>query len=166
MTLSTVDESGRPDARVLLLKDVDASGWHFATSKGSPKGVQIAANSHVALTFYWQPLARQVRIRGIAKDMGANLSGADFRARSISARAIALLERQSDELTSEGELGPALGRQFERLAIDQDLVSPSWTVFAVQPNEIEFWQGHEERRHTRLRYTRDGALWSRSLLWP
>src|SRR5688500_14564006 len=61
MTLATVDSDGRPDARILILKDLDERGWHFATSRQSPKGQHIAAALDVALTFYWPLLGRQVR---------------------------------------------------------------------------------------------------------
>src|SRR5271154_1704701 len=64
MTLSTCDSDGRPDARVLILKDVDADGWWFATASHSATGQQLASQPSAALTFYWPALARQVRIRG------------------------------------------------------------------------------------------------------
>lgn len=69
MTLSTVDEAGAPDARVLILKDVKINRWYFATSGTSRKGEQLKLNSNVALTFYWSKIGRQVRIRGIASEM-------------------------------------------------------------------------------------------------
>ena len=64
MTLSTVDADGRPDARVLILKDVDADGWQFATAATSAKGAQLAASTHAALSFHWREQGRQVRVRG------------------------------------------------------------------------------------------------------
>ncbi|MDB5487643.1 MAG: pdxH, partial [Reyranella sp.] len=70
MTLSTVDEDGHPDARILILKNLDEAGWHFATTRTSPKGRQIEASPRAALTFYWQPLGRQVRISGAVVDLG------------------------------------------------------------------------------------------------
>jgi pyridoxamine 5'-phosphate oxidase len=166
MTLSTVDEDGRPDARVLLLKDVDADGWHFASTRQGVKGRQIAANPNAALTFYWQPLGRQVRIRGTVKDLGAAASRDDFLARSAAARAIALTGQQSNLLASAEEVDQAFSRQQARLAADPDLVAPDWTAFVVAAQDVEFWQGSEERRHWRLRYSRNGAGWSQSLLWP
>jgi pyridoxamine 5'-phosphate oxidase len=166
MTLSTVDEDGRPDARVLLLKDVDADGWHFASTKQGVKGRQIAANPNTALTFYWQPLGRQVRIRGAVKDLGLEASRDDFRARSAGARAIALTGQQSNVLASADDVDEAFSRQQARLAADPDLVAPGWTAFVVAAQEVEFWQGHEERRHWRLKYARDTEGWSRTLLWP
>ena len=166
MTLSTVDADGHPDARVLILKNVDDHGWHFAITRGSPKGRQIAHAANVALTFYWPALGRQVRIRGVAHDMGAEAHAADFLARPHGSRAGALLGRQSDVLASERELEEGLAEQLERLEQDPQLVSPQWAVHAVRPDVIEFWQGHEQRRHVRLRYRRDGPAWTTERLWP
>ena len=166
MTLSTVDVDGKPDARVLILKNIDEHGWHFAITRSSPKGRQIAHTSEVALTFYWPALGRQIRVRGTAQDMGPQIQAADFLARPIGSRAAALLGRQSDVLASNLELEGGLLEQLKRLVEDPQLVSPQWAVYAVRPDTIEFWQGHEQRRHTRLRYRRNGSAWTTEHLWP
>lgn len=167
MTLSTVDEDGWPDARVLILKDVDAKGWHFACTKESAKGRQIAANPHVALTFYWQPLGRQVRIRGAALEMSAERRDADFLARPIGSRACSLLARQSDILVGgDEELDCALNERSHQIQLDPSVISPKWAVFAVRPTEIEFWQASEQRRHVRLGYRMFDDAWIRERLWP
>lgn len=166
MTLSTVDADGHPDARVLILKNVDAHGWHFAITRTSPKGRQIAHHPHAALTFYWPVLGRQVRIRGRVRDMGADAHAADFLARPLGSRAGGLLARQSDVLASERELDDALAAQRARLEQEPDLVAPHWAVYAVEPDAVEFWQGSEERRHTRLRYVRAESGWHVERLWP
>lgn len=89
MTLSTVDEEGRPDARVQILRNLDEQGWHFATTMSGPKDRQIAANPSVALTFYWPQLGRQVRIRGSERGIrrtGYRFSGtSDWVARGSTA---------------------------------------------------------------------------------
>lgn len=166
MTLSTVDADGHADARVLILKDLDASGWHFAVSGVSPKGRQIAHNTHVALTFYWPLLGRQVRIRGQAKRLDAETSAADFMACPLGSRAGALLGRQSDILDHPTALDAALAEQKARLEATPNLVPDFWAAYAVLPSTVEFWQGEEQRRHTRLRYTRAAPGWARELLRP
>jgi pyridoxamine 5'-phosphate oxidase len=166
MTLSTVDTEGCPDARVLILKDVDADHWSFASTRTGPKGLQIAANPNVALTFYWPLLGRQVRVRGEATDLGAAVGAADFHARSREARAVALMERQSDALDRPEQVEAMYNRQLDRLAADPELTSARWAAYAVAPREVEFWQGSEDRRHWRLRFTREGAAWRKTLLWP
>ncbi len=166
MTLSTVDADGHPDARVLILKNIDHHGWHFAITRTSPKGRQISNASNVALTFYWPALGRQVRVRGVAHDMGSQVQTDDFLARPPGSRAGALLGRQSDVLASEVELEEGLARQMARLQENPQFVSPHWAVYAVRPHTVEFWQGHEQRRHTRLRYRRNGSAWTTERLWP
>jgi pyridoxamine 5'-phosphate oxidase len=83
MTLSTVDEHAWPDARVLILKNIDERGWHFATKADSPKGQQIAGNCQVALTFYWPQLGRQIRLRGKAIKLPDAECAEDFLGRRI-----------------------------------------------------------------------------------
>lgn len=156
MTLGTVDADGSPDARVLILKDLDERGWHFATSRQSPKGHQLSATPIVSLTFYWPTLGRQVRIRGEAIDLGREAAAADFWARSPDARANAALARQSQVM--EGNIATTLSEA-------QD-VPESWSVFAVKPASVEFWQGRTDRHHVRLRYDSAEAGWKTTRLWP
>ena len=166
MVLSTIDENGTPDARVLILKNLDHRGWHFATTGNGPKGRQIALNPSVALTFYWPVLGRQVRLRGMALQAEVHECDADFRARAPGAKAVALVERQSEVLGSRQELENDLAQQHCRLLEEPDLVAPSWALFIVMPHDVEFWQGDSERRHHRLRYKREKTGWIREQLWP
>ncbi|GAA2112464.1 pyridoxine/pyridoxamine 5'-phosphate oxidase [Actinomadura alba] len=87
MTLATAGADGDPAARVLILKDVSARGWQFASNAGSAKGRELAERPYAALTFYWASLARQVRVRGPVVREDAELSAADFLARGAGARA-------------------------------------------------------------------------------
>ncbi|WP_246683472.1 pyridoxal 5'-phosphate synthase [Labrys sp. KNU-23] len=166
MVLSTVDEKGAPDARIVILKNLDRRGWHFASTDQGPKGRQIALNPQVALTFHWARLGRQVRIRGLARRAEMHERDADFLARPAGARAIALTARQSDTLASAKELEEALELQRDRMRGTPDLVAPHWSLFIVVPQEVEFWQGDTERRHRRLRYRHEAAGWMREKLWP
>ncbi len=167
MTVATADEEGHPSARVLICKDVDTGGhWYFAANDVSRKGRELAATPYAALTFYWPPQGRQIRVRGPVRAAGADRSAADFLARSAGGRAEALAGRQSEVLTDPAELDAAIRSAHDRLAADPELVAPGWTLYAVIADEVEFWQADRDRRHTRLRYTRDGASWDRRLLWP
>jgi hypothetical protein len=116
MVLSTVDGAGSPDARVLILKNIDQRGWHFATTNSGPKGRQIALNPFVALTFCWSPLGRQVRISGVALELDSADRQTDFRARPLRSNAAALLARQSDVMALELELDDGLRQQNDRLS--------------------------------------------------
>lgn len=166
MTLSTVDGKGRPDARVLILKNADERGWYFASTSIGPKGRQIAENPYAALTFCWPALGRQIRIRGGVIRADDEESAADFRERSAGARAVALTGQQSDVLKARQDFDEAITAQTTRLADDPGTAAPHWWLFIVVADEVEFWQGREGRRHQRLRYRRHRENWAREELWP
>ncbi|MEC0126569.1 pyridoxine/pyridoxamine 5'-phosphate oxidase [Paenibacillus pabuli] len=166
MTISTVDSEGFPDARVLILKDVVDEAFYFASGSESRKGQQLGSNPHVALTFYWPALGRQIRIRGTAEDMGAEAGAADFRKRSAGARAVAMTGRQSQELESEEALEHAIAAQKERISRDPDVTTPNWRLYAVNAKEVEFWQGDPERKHVRIQYVLQHGQWKHQRLWP
>ncbi|MEV8183779.1 pyridoxal 5'-phosphate synthase [Specibacter sp. NPDC078692] len=166
-TLSTVDSDGFPDARLLIIKDVtDDCGFKIATSDESAKGRQLLHNPHCALTFYWSPLARSVRVRGIAQRASATESAEDFLARHPQARAIALAGQQSSVLVSDTALDQALTQAKAALAANAVATSPQWAVWKIVPNSVEFWQGEPNRDHQRLRYIRAGSTWDKQRLWP
>ncbi|HEX4226125.1 MAG TPA: pyridoxal 5'-phosphate synthase [Pseudonocardiaceae bacterium] len=166
MVLSTVDPHGQPDARVLILKDVDERGWWFAGSAESPKGIQLAKHASAALTCYWPTMGRQVRVRGIVGVADAAVSARDFLARAPGGRAEALVGRQSEPLADRAELRIALDEAKARVQADPDLGAPAWTRYVVQPNEVQFFQGDAERQHVRVRYQRSENGWEHTLLWP
>ncbi|WP_207931212.1 pyridoxal 5'-phosphate synthase [Streptomyces sp. 8K308] len=168
MTLSTVDEHGAPQARVLILKNVltEVGGWQFAAHRTSPKGRQLTHRPRAALTFYWQPQARQIRITGPVVPESREDSAADFLARGPGARAEALLGRQSGPLTDPAERAAALAASRARLAREPDAVPPEWTLYTLLADRVEFWQGDRDREHTRLAYLRTADGWTRETLWP
>ncbi|MDR7071665.1 pyridoxine/pyridoxamine 5'-phosphate oxidase [Fictibacillus barbaricus] len=165
MTLSTTDQNGFPDARVLIIKDVDQDGWYFASSSKSAKGKQMELNPKVALTFYWSLVGRQVRIRGKAFKMKKEMSANDFLNRGMIARAIALLDKQSSVLNDPLEFEEQLTKEIIHLQQEPNTISPSWTLYRVQAKEVEFWQADKDRKHTRLQYTFDRDKWVTNLLW-
>ncbi|CAK7239167.1 MAG: hypothetical protein STHCBS139747_000595 [Sporothrix thermara] len=177
MTVSTVDAHGFPDARVLILKNVDARGWHFAAKADSPKGRQLQSNPACALTFYWPALGRQVRIRGTARPLSAEDCAADFLDRPLASRVSAVAAPQQSAVMGRCAEGNTLAQLTHNAHVlfDQqpDYVSPGWRVYAVDPVSVEFWQGTEDRRHGRLRYVReegyletDSVSWKKERLWP
>ncbi len=166
MTLSTADATGEPSARVLILKDVDAGGWRFAAHSASVKGRELAERPYAALTFHWPLLARQIRLRGPVAADSAERAAADFLARSPAARAEALLGRQSTPLTDLAARDLAAKESLARVEREPGLVAPGWTLYTLRPDEVEFWQGARDRRHTRLNYRRADGGWASELLWP
>ncbi|PGH51618.1 pyridoxal 5'-phosphate synthase [Streptomyces sp. Ru87] len=166
MTLSTAGADGRPSARVLILKNADERGWQFASHAASAKGRDLAERPYAALTFFWQPLARQARLRGPVEPEPAERGAADFLARGPGARAEALLGRQSQVLDSPATRDAAVRRSLARLEREPDAVAPDWTLYTLRPGTVEFWQGDHGRGHTRLRYSRTPDGWAKELLWP
>lgn len=167
MSLATADAEGRPSSRMLICKDLDPDGiWYFATSAGSRKGRELAATPHAALNFYWPEQGRQIRVRGPVVPAGAERGAADFLARSPAARAEALAGRQSQVLDGPADLETALRTARDRIEADPGTVAPDWTLYGVHAGEVEFWQADRDRRHVRLRYTREDAGWARHRLWP
>jgi pyridoxamine 5'-phosphate oxidase len=166
MTVSTTGLDGNPSARVLICKNVTTEGWQFAADTGSRKGRELSGRSAAALTFYWSPLARQVRVRGTVRPGDAEESATDFLARSPGARAEALLGRQSTPLSDLDARDADVRAAAERIAAHPGLVAPGWTLYTLHAEEVEFWQGDRQRRHTRVDYRRTDAGWERGLLWP
>ncbi|KAL1608478.1 hypothetical protein SLS60_003420 [Paraconiothyrium brasiliense] len=168
MTLSTIDAYGHPDARVLILKNVDSRGWHFATKATSPKGSQIAVNSFVSLTFYWPQLGRQIRIRGRALELPASESADDFLERPDGSRISAVASKQSDVLLDGNTLENEIAKAKRLIEDTPGYVTPEWRVYAVDPVSVEFWQGAEDRKHQRIRYAKEigDDEWTRAALYP
>lgn len=166
MVLSTVDGAGHPDARALILKDVDEDGWWFASSSAGPKGAQLANNPWAALTSYWPGLGRQVRVRGEVRRGTQEDSTRDFLARAPGGRAEALVGRQSQYLANRRDLAAALSAAETRISANPDLVATDWTRYQLRPREVQFFQGDTARQHVRVRYQVNNGTWSHSLLWP
>ncbi|MFG2293986.1 pyridoxamine 5'-phosphate oxidase [Streptomyces sp. NPDC048603] len=157
MVVSTATSDGRPSSRTVLLKQFDERGFVFFTNYGSRKAREIAENRYVALLFPWHPIARQVVVTGTAARVGRDETAAYFRSRPHGSQLGAWASEQSRVVASRAELD----RRYAELAArypegEQVPVPTEWGGFRVVPEELEFWQGHENRLHDRLRYVRAG----------
>jgi pyridoxamine 5'-phosphate oxidase len=167
MTLATVDEDGRPDARMVLLKGFGPDGFRFYSNYESAKGMELAANPRAALVIYWRELDRQIRVRGAVERLSAEDSDAYFASRPRGSRVAASVSPQSRPIERE-----ELDRRFEETLKglgNEDPVRPEhWGGYRVIPEEIEFWQGRESRMHDRFLYTRKSGDegWSIERLAP
>lgn len=171
ITLVTVDEAGRPDARVLIIKDIDDDGnIAIATSAHSAKGQQLANNPKVALSWYCTPHARAIRIKGIASLADHKVSVADFEARSSRAKAIALAGAQSQPIPSDTDRAALIDEMVSKVSNSGNTggegSGENWQVWMIRPEEVEFWQGAKDRNHDRLKYIRKQGGWERMTLWP
>ncbi|MFF4271014.1 pyridoxal 5'-phosphate synthase [Streptomyces sp. NPDC001536] len=166
MSLATSDEAGHPDVRTVMLHGADTTGWTFATHLTSRKGRHLTARPYAALGFYWPALGRQVRVRGPVTAAPSQEGQADLHARSTGALAAALTGHQSEPLGSLEELAEASETAWTEAQSRPDAPVPTWTLYRLAPEEVEFFQGDAQRRHVRLAYRRRGEGWTSTLLWP
>lgn len=167
MTLATADAEGRPSARIVLLKGLDERGFVFFTNTESRKGLELAANPHAALAFWWPPLERQARVEGTAEPVSAAEADAYFASRPRGSRLGAWASAQSRPLPSREALEERL-RALEAEYPDENVPRPPfWGGYRIVPARLEFWQGRPSRLHDRLEYARaPGGGWQLRRLAP
>lgn len=163
--LSTVDENGRPDARVILIKHFDAQGLVFFTNYNSAKGRQLAHNPQACLSILWPALERQIRIRGQVSRVDHRESETYFKSRPHDAQIGAWASPQS-HVMGRSDLDAAFV-SFQEKYPDEVPCPPHWGGFRLTPWYFEFWQGRKNRLHDRIAFTAQGDdSWSMSRLAP
>ncbi len=167
MTIATVDETGQPSQRIVLLKDVTEEGFVFYTNLGSRKAKELAQNSKISLHFPWYFLERQVRVCGVAEPLTRTAVAKYFLSRPKSSQLGAWASQQSRPISTRELLVTQFMQMKEKFAKGDIPLPDFWGGYLVRPQQIEFWQGGEHRLHDRFEYNKnDNGDWSTQRLMP
>lgn len=166
MAIATVDESGMPSVRMVLLKEWSPAGFVFYTNYESRKSGELNATGKAAFCLHWKSLRRQVRVVGNVTKASDAQSDAYYATRGRGSRIGAWSSRQSEPLESREALAAAVAETEARFA-DEVPRPPFWGGWVIAPQEIEFWADGEHRLHDRFRFTPgDAGGWDIQRLNP
>jgi len=165
MTLATASKTGKPSARVVLLKGIHDGGFVFYTNYKSKKGKDIEENPYCCLLFYWDKLERQIRIEGKIEKVSQKESEEYFNTRPYKSRVGAWASKQSSVIESRS----AIVKEFLKYMMKFKTHVPLpdvWGGYSLTPDTFEFWQGRPNRLHDRVRYTKNRSGWKIERLAP
>ncbi len=168
MALATVDPSGMPNVRMVLLKDIEDDAFVFYTNFESTKGRELLASGKAALCFHWKSLRRQVRVRGAVEPVSDAEADAYFASRPRGSRLGAWASQQSRPLEGRYALEKAVARYAAQYIVGEVPRPPYWSGFRLTPLEIEFWHDRPFRLHDRVVFRRAGPCdgWAKLRLYP
>jgi len=168
MALASVDATGLPNVRMVLLKGFDEAGFVFYTNLESRKGREILGAGKAALLFHWKTLRRQVRVRGAVESVTAAEADAYYATRPRGSRIGAWASRQSRPLESRFALEKAVAEYTLKFGFGEIPRPEHWSGLRLVPETIEFWHDRPFRLHDRIEFTRSGTetAWTKTRLYP
>ncbi len=166
MMLSTADVNGNPSARIVLLKEIDDSGFVFYTNYESRKGKDLKENPKAALTFFWDELRRQIRIEGRIEKISRETSKEYFSSRLSESQIGAWVSAQSTVIQNREFLENKFDELKEKFGNEEIPLPDFWGGYRLIPNYFEFWQGRENRLHDRICYKKEIDEWKIFRLAP
>ena len=165
IALATVDAGGMPNARMVLLKEIEDSAFVFYTNYESQKAQELMASGKAAFVCHWKSLRRQIRVRGAIEQEDGSQADAYYNSRSVKSRLGAWASEQSRPIANRAVLEKRLAEVTAEFG-DTPTRPPFWGGFRLIPSEIEFWQDQAFRMHDRLKLIRDGKAWTKARLYP
>jgi len=168
VALATVDATGAPSMRMVLMKGCDERGLVFYTNLGSKKALELGDNANAAMLFHWKSLRRQVRIEGTVVPAGGEEADAYFASRARSSRIGAWASKQSRPMEGRFEFEAAIAKYTAKFGAG-DIPRPDfWSGFRLEPKYFEFWQDRRFRLHERITYRLDAQRqnWSLTEVYP
>lgn len=168
MVLATIDETGHPWQRIVLLKALSRGGFVFYTNYGSAKAQAIADNPRVSLHFPWNEIDRQVVVAGAVEKVSVAESASYFLSRPRESQIVAWASKQSRSVSARAMLEKQVRVLTDKFGNGEIPVPDFWGGYRVVPQRIEFWQGGAHRLHDRFLYSRDtdGDGWTIEQLQP
>jgi pyridoxamine 5'-phosphate oxidase len=167
MTIATVDSTGQPSQRIVLLKDLSKDGFVFYTNLGSRKAKDLDNNAKISLHFPWHFMERQVRVMGVAKALSRTEVAKYFLSRPKDSQLGAWASKQSQVISTREMLITQFAQMKEKFSNGQVPLPDFWGGYRVEPQQIEFWQGGENRLHDRFEYNKqDNGTWTTQRLMP
>ena len=166
MSVATVDGSGKPFQRIVLLKHYDEQGFVFYTNLGSRKAQHIAKNNQVSLLFPWHNLDRQVHVTGVAEPLSPLEVVKYFHSRPKDSQIAAWVSQQSSRISARSMLESKFMELKQKFANGEIPLPSFWGGYRVRFDSIEFWQGGAHRLHDRFLFTRMADLWHIDRLAP
>lgn len=168
LALATVDETGLPNVRMVLLKGFDERGFVFYTNFESSKGQELLHAGKAAMCFHWKSLRRQVRIRGPVTQVSNEEADDYYKSRARGSRIGAWASKQSRPLESRFALEKEVAKYTAKFGIGEIPRPDNWSGMRLVPTSIEFWHDRPFRLHDRILFTREGPdqPWSKERLYP
>ncbi len=166
MHLATVSPGGKPSARIVYLREFEDNQFWFYTNYDSRKSADLKHNPHVAITFFWPELERQIRIEGTVKPASEERSDAYYNARPYESKIGAWASPQSHVLASRTELEEKVEALKKQMSPESIQRPAFWGGFVLTANYYEFWQGRKSRLHDRICYTLKNNSWLISRVAP
>jgi len=166
MALATVDASGMPDVRMVLLKGFDTEGFVFYTNSESAKGTEMAANMKAAVVFHWKSLRRQVRVRGTVSQVSDAEADAYYHSRPRMSQIGAWASQQSRPLENRLALETAVAKYTAKFGLSEIPRPNYWNGYRIKPEQVEFWHDRPFRLHERIVFARTQNGWSKQRIYP